>query len=285
MKDILQMVAVAAAVLTLGFLAYMQIYGDSAEESLVVRTVVGDVSHSTSSELSPATVGTRLKASDRVITGENGRIELTMGQDAELTLEGGSALELVGATPDGLVVELEEGRVQAVVRPGGTQLAVRTGEREVVAEDASFTVGLGDGGQSAVESRTGRVTLVGYGGLDTLEAGQRTLLSADGDARVESIPRSLLLEVEWPSETTREAQSRLVGTTEPGAVVWVDHAGTRVSARADSAGRFQLDGIPLDEGENALEVRSEGLLGSQSAEAGQMTRDSKPPVGDFEVQF
>jgi hypothetical protein len=76
-----------------------------------------------------------------------------------------------------------------------------------------------------------------------------------------------------------------VGTTEPGAVVWVERDGQRVIARADSEGRFELEGIPLNEGENTLEVSSEGLLGTQGIESGLVTRDSKPPVGDFEVQF
>ena len=163
MKDILQLVAVAA-VLVAGFRVPTDLWGFCQRVfGCASRDGRGDSSRSSDQA---ATVGSRLRPSDRVITGQSGRIELSMGQDAELTLEGGSALELVGATADGLVVELEEGRVQAVVRPGGTQLAVRTGEREVLAEDASFVVGLGEAGQAAVESRQGRVTLVGYGELD-----------------------------------------------------------------------------------------------------------------------
>ena len=82
MKDVLQLAAVAATVLFIGLVAYGQLYGDAARESLIVRAVEGEVTHATPGEVGVAKIGTRLNLNDRVITGEDGRIELTMGDDA-----------------------------------------------------------------------------------------------------------------------------------------------------------------------------------------------------------
>jgi hypothetical protein len=208
-----------------------------------------------------------------------------MGEHTELVLEGASTLAVLGANRDGLRVELEGGRVQAIVRPGGARLAVLAGEREVVAENASFAVGVGAGGTTAVEARKGRVTLVGFGELSALEEGRQVLAVAGEEPVVVAIPKSLLLEVEWPTETTREGQSRLVGRTQPGAIVWTEVDGKRLRTVADARGRFALDRVPLQEGENSILLRAEGLLGGSGTANGSLSRDSKAPTGAFEVRY
>jgi hypothetical protein len=285
LKDSLQMLLVAGVIILLGLVAYLQIFESNSENSFRIHAVEGEVTHRVGALESPAVVGEILGQNDRLQTGEGGRVELTLGEHTQMALDGESSMVLVGATEEGLRVELEGGRVQATVRPGGARLAVVAGDRQVIANQASFAVGVGASGTTAVESRGGSVTLIGFGELSALEEGQQILAVAGEDPRLTAIPKSLLLEVEWPSETTREAESRLVGNTEPGAVVWTDVDGKRLKTVADAQGRFVLDGVPLDQGRNTILVNGQSILGGQGALEGNLERDSKAPVGAFEVQY
>ena len=286
MRDSLQLLLVAAVVLCVGFLAYTQIFGSEAAEALTIRSLQGEVVHATAEGELQAEVGSTLNSSDRILTSDGSRVELSLGERAELTLEGGSALAVVGSDADGVRVELEDGLVQAVVRRGaGPGLAVVTGDRIARAEDAEFSVGLGLDGTAAVEARAGRVTLVNYGDVSTLEAGQRVTALAGQRPLVEDIPKSLLLEVAWPTEATRASESALLGNTQPGAIVWTDVGGKRLRAVADSQGRFEIRGVPLSEGENDIEVLAQGVLGGEESAQGQVSRDSEAPTGAFKVEY
>jgi hypothetical protein len=285
LKDSLQMLLVAGVIVFFGLVTYLQIFESNSENSFRIHAVEGEVTHRVGDLEAPAVVGELLGENDRLQTGEGGRVELTLGEHTQMALDGDSSLVLVGADAEGLRVELEGGRVQATVRPGGAQLSVVAGAREVIASQASFTVGVGAGGTTAVESRAGTVTLIGFGELSALEEGQQILAVAGREPQLAAIPKSLLLEVEWPSETTREAESRLVGNTEPGAVIWTDVNGKRLKTVADSQGRFVLDGVPLDQGRNTILVSGQSLLGGEGTLEGNLERDSKAPIGAFEVQY
>jgi hypothetical protein len=284
-KDTLQMLLVAGGILLAGLLAYVQIFETDSEATFRIRAIDGVVRHQSGGEVAPAVVGSILGEDDRLETQLGGRVELTLGEHTELTLGGESSLVLKGANSDGVRVELEGGRVKATVRPGGARLSVVAGEREVIAEQARFSVGVGAEGATAVESTEGRVTLIGFGDLSALENGQQVLAVAGEDPELVDIPKSLLLEVEWPNETTREAESRLVGQTQAGAVIWTEIHGKRLKTVADARGRFVLQGIELKQGENPIVLRGRGLLGGESVSEGSLERDSKAPVGAFEVQY
>jgi len=284
-KDTLQLLLVAGGILLAGLLAYFQIFETNSEATFRIRAIEGIVQHQSGGEVGPAVVGAILGEKDRLETQPGGRVELTLGEHTELTLGGGSSLVLKGANSDGVRVELEGGRVKATVRPGGASLSVVAGEREVIADHARFSVGVGAGGSTAVESTEGRVTLIGFGNLTALEKGQQVLAVAGESPELASIPKSLLLEVEWPNETTRDAESRLVGQTQAGTVIWTEIHGTRLKTVADAQGRFVLQGIQLRQGENPIVLRGRGLLGSESVSEGTLKRDSKAPVGAFEVEY
>ena len=285
MKDALQMLALAAVILVVGVLAYDQIFATKTPGRLEIRSVEGQVMHRTSEGEQPALVGSRLSKSDRVITSEGGRVSLTMGDSTELELDSESSLAVVGSNRDGLKVELEGGRVQAVVRPGGTALTVMSGERAVLAQNASFSVAMTGDGTSAVESERGGLELSGFEGVDSLEEGQRVLAGPGGAVTVGPIPDALLLDVRWPNEVTRESESQVVGKTEPGAVIWIEHNGKKIRTVADAEGHFSLPGIPLEQGENAIVLHGEGILGASQKTTGKLVRDSKAPTGAFEVSY
>lgn len=285
MKDTLQLLLVAGGILLVGLLAYFQLFETGNETAFRIRSIAGEVTHRMGGTEAPAVVGATLGAKDRLETQDGGRVELTLGEHTELTLSGASSLVLLGASADGLRVELEGGRVQATIRPGGARLAVVAGDREVVADQASFSVGVGTEGTTAVQASEGSVTLIGFGELDSLEQGQQVLAVAGQAPQKARIPTSLLLEVEWPSETTRDAESRLVGHTQAGAVIWTEVHGKRLKTVADAQGRFVLQGIHLEQGQNPIVVRGQGLLGGESVTKGSVVRDSKAPTGSFEVQY
>ena len=276
MKDALQMLALAAVILVVGFLAYDQIFETKTPGSLEIRSVEGRVMHRSAEGEQPAVVGSRLAASDRVVTSEGGRVSLTLGDSTELELDSESSLAVIGSNRDGLKVELEGGLVQAVVR---------SGEREVLARDADFSVALGNDGTSAVESKRGVVELEGFDGVGTLEAGQRVSAVPGVPVTVGPIPDALLLDVKWPDASTREKESQILGKTEPGAVIWIEHNGRKIRTVADENGEFALDGIPLKQGENALVLHGESILGASEQRAGKVVRDSEAPTGAFEVNY
>ena len=286
MRDALQLVLVALVILGVGVVAYSRIFDSVPADVLTIRALDGQVTHATSSGEQAPEVGTVLRSSDRILTGAGGRVELSLGERAELTLGGDSALALVGSDADGVQVELENGLVQAVVRPGvGPGLSVVAAGRVARAEDAEFSVGLGRDGTTAVEARAGQVTLVNYGDVARLDAGQQVLVPRTGEPTLVEIPKSLLLEVAWPKDSTRNAQRRIRGRTAPGATVWTEVRGKRLRAVADSEGQFILEGVPLSEGENTIEVNARGVLGEEQRTQGRLERDSEAPTGAFRVEY
>ena len=286
MKDALQLVLVSLVILGVGILVYTRTFDSGSADVLTIRALNGEVTHETSEGEGAPEVGTILRSSDRILTGVGGRVELSLGERAELTLGGESALALVGNDSDGIQVELEDGLVQAVVRPGsGPGLSVAAGGRVVRAQDAEFSVGLGRDGTAAVESRAGQVTLVNFGDIGSLESGEQVVVSPSGESVLAEIPKSLLLEVAWPTGSTRSAQRRIAGRTAPGATVWTEVRGKRMRAIADSEGNFVIEGVPLEEGDNAIEVNARGLLGSEKSAQGRLERDSEAPTGAFRVEY
>ena len=61
--------------------------------------------------------------------------------------------------------------------------------------------------------------------------------------------------------------------------------GKRLRAVADSDGNFVIDGVPLQEGENTIEVSARGILGSEGRAEGRVDRDSEAPNGAFRVEY
>ena len=183
-------------------------------------------------------------------------------------------------------MELDEGRIEATIRPGRASLGIVNRNREVVATDASFAVGVNAAGAFAVESQRGQLAVSGMGGVETIDEGQRVIATEGGRAHVSPIPESLLLEVAWPEAArTREAEVMVRGRTDPGAEVRIGTAGRWTTVVAGSDGRF-VASVPLNEGKNPLQVVSQDPLGRSSVEQGEVVRDSEPPRGaTFDVQY
>ena len=97
------------------------------------------------------------------------------------------------------------------------------------------------------------------------------------------IPDSLLLEVAWPEEAvTRDTEVSLSGRTSPYASVTLHGAAGSATIRAGSDGRF-ASSLPLQEGENTVEVTVEDVMGNRERTTWEVERDTEAPSVNTEV--
>lgn len=275
MRTVVLSIVAVAVVLLVGWLGYTWVFDGSQQAMVVVESVRGTVERSRPQEGSHAVeAGERLAAADRIRVADDSEATLTVGGDARLRLAPKAAIEIVEVTADGVRVELEEGRVEANVRPGAPRLSVTAGDRVAVARDADFAVGVEDGA-FAVAVQRGAVEVDGA----PLAAGQRLTQAGEGAAQVQPLDAQLLLEVRWPQEPARETSATLRGTTEPGALVVASGGAQPAQVRADPDGAFRL-AVPLSEGENALSVSATNALGRTIAVSGAVVTDSQAPAAE-----
>ncbi len=283
MRETLQLLVAAALVLGAGFLVYRLLFIAPEQAPLVIEAVTGQVSLEAAGRRQAAEVGLTLGGSDRLVSGADGSAVIAVGADSKLTLSPGSAMEVLPSEGEEVRVALEDGRIQATVRPGDDAVSVLAGERTVTARDADFSAAYIDGDFEARVSRGG-VQLAGFGGIRELDEGER-VRALDGQAPTrEPVPEDLLLQVQWPERRTREEEVVLAGTTEPGARVTVQTPDGLVDAVADAEGRFEVR-VALAKGENAVLVRSEGLMGERAADEARLTRDADAPKADFQIRY
>jgi hypothetical protein len=276
-----------AAILAVGLIGYRLLFPPDAAMPLLVQAVEGTVrSVDRDGARAAVTPGLMLGRSDRIETAADGRAFLSMGEGSTLTLDHGSAIQVLSVTRDGVRVELDGGAVEATVRPERGRVGVVHAGREVSSGDGSFAVGVNPAGNLAVEAHVGEVAVEGLESVQALQEGERLMLLADGSSQVASIPESLLLEVAWPqSAQTRYAEVAVRGLTDPGAEVRLGASGHWTTVTADASGHFEAN-IPLLEGENPVRVVSQDPLGHSVEASHTIVRDSEPPGGStIEVQY
>ncbi len=287
MNENLRIVLAVLTILVLGLLGYKLMFPSEDAVPLLVQAVEGSVQHvDEKGERATVSPGLILERASRIETKADGRAFLALGQGSTLTVDQSSSVRILDVTREGVRIELDNGSVEATVRPERGSLGIVHSDREVVGRDGSFAVGVNAGGNMAVETHDGMVEIRGVESVAELQQGERLLLLSDGTPKVAAIPESLLLEVAWPeSARTRHAEVAVRGLTDPGAEVRVGAAGRWTTVVADATGRFEA-AIPLEEGENPLQVVSRDPLGRTSEESKLVTRDSEPPSSaSFEVQY
>jgi hypothetical protein len=287
MSENLRIVLAVLLILVLGFFGYRVLFPGDEAMPLLVQAVEGSVHHVTPrGDRAAVSPGLVLERSARIETEPDGRAFLALGGGSTLTVERSSSVRVLDVTKEGVRIELDNGSVEATVRPERGALGIVHSDREVIGRDGDFAVGVNESGNMAVESHRGSVSIAGVESVERIEQGERLLLLADGTPRVAAIPESLLLEVAWPeSARTRQAEVAVRGMTDPGAEVRVGAAGRWTTVVADASGHFEA-AIPLDEGDNPLRVISRDPLGRTMEEQRLLTRDSEPPSSaSFEVQY
>jgi hypothetical protein len=284
-KELIQPLLLAVAILLIGVGVYRFVFGLEEEPAVLVESVRGTVERHGRDGTQVVEVGMRVGLEERIVVGTGSETALTFGENMRLTLQSDSSLRVLGASVNGLRVELEDGRVQATVRPGGASLGVVAGGREVTSENARFTMGVGLSDALGVEVREGRVAVSGVEGVESVGPGERLLATADGPLVQGAIPTQLLLEVQWPgAEATRMEKALIRGSTEPGAEVMAGGEAGEVRTVADAEGRFALE-VALAEGANSLKLQARGVTGREQTAESTLIRDSEAPTGRFEVNY
>ena len=288
MKEHLSVLLAALAVLAVGYGGYLALFADPTTGQLMVTAVAGDVTRvAPDGREEPAGTGDFLTEATEVRVGESGHVLLEAGEGTELRLEDKTSVRVLAADRRGVRVELDEGRVQARVRPGSRVLGVRAGGRTATAQDGRFRMARDAEGMVRIAVDEGKVALDGPDGPAELSAGSR-LDAAPGQAPViqDRVMEELLLEMRWPELTPGEAPAPIGGRTLPHALVRVRGPQGTTALRADAEGQFytELD-MPLDARRMEVEVEVEDGLGAERSAKSQLERPVEAPVASTEVRF
>jgi hypothetical protein len=203
-----------------------------------------------------------LQSSDRLMTPEDGEVELKLGEASFLRVGSGSRVELRSVHKGGVDLVLEDGRLEATIRPQDGVVRVESEGRVVSAEDATFAVGVMNG-MLQVGTSQGEVRVEGED-VGRIVAGQEARF-VDDYAEIGEVPESLLMDVSWPEAVpTTEPLKEVEGRTAPGARVKARGPWGERSVYAREDGYFVIE-VPLEEGDNQLDLMAEDALGRQSA--------------------
>ena len=283
MRQHLQVILAALLVLVAGYVGYKFLFVGIERTTLTVVIADGEVARITQGGATEdATAGMILTPRDRLQVGE-GRAVLSIDDQSRLTLDAASTIEVLEVDATGVRVELEDGKVQARIRPDSPMLSVFSRGRGVASNDADFTIGVDSEGALAVKTENGVVEVQGIDGINQVEAGQQMNAMPSQNAVVGSVPASLLLEVAWPeSGRIREAALTIEGRTDPYAEIRLGSGDDGSTVRAGSDGHFQVS-LPLKEGQNPLQVEARDALGNVQTADAEVVRDSTAPRVSSEV--
>lgn len=282
------LVGVLACVVVIAMLVALWQYaqGDAPRPELVLTEVGGEVRLVRGHGPIEARSGAVLAPLDRVATGEGGSAVLTLGRDTNIRMGPASTVEVVAVDQTGVSLELENGALQATVRPESGAVRVGNRGRSVVATAGEFEVGV-RGEVLQVSATRGGLSLSGMDATRLEEGEQATVI--DRHADVAEIPEELLLAVVWPESTRTRASTAVVsGRTTPGARVEIRGQGWRREVVADAQGEFVAADLPLEEGDdNPVEIVAVDALGRRApVERGSLgVRDTRGPSFQGGVEY
>ncbi len=279
MKRLLPVLSAAAAVLLIGWVGWVLLFGGARGPRVVVLEQQGPVTAvRAGAPEAPAGAGATLDPLDLLQVGPGGVAVLSVGEGGTLRVEADSSVRLLSVDAEGVRVELEGGRVQATVRAGAPSLGVSSRGRAVTATDAELRVAVDATGAMGVVADRGELQISGVDGVTALRAGRELILPARGAPAEAAAVEELLLDVHWPVATTRAEVALLQGETRP-------HARVRVGAvevLADAEGHFEAR-IELQPGANPVQVSARDAFGRTSSADGEVLRAAAPPLGRAEV--
>lgn len=283
-RDLLAILVLVALCLV-GWIGWRALFVDDGG-SFAVLEVRGAVRHTDGlGKVQEATPGLVLDARDRLVAAPGGTAVLAFGEDARVTLAESTSIEVVSVDPQGVKIELEGGRVQATVRPGGGSVGIGADGRQVVATDGDFTAVRDEDGTFGVVAERGAVALTGVEGISELRAGERAMMPRDGSPLRAPTDEKLLLYVAGPrAPRTRDPSTEVRGKTQPSARVRVGRDGAWAEVRADAAGEWVAT-VPLAEGDNAVRVEAWDVFGNRAESTVQVVRDTTAPAVGVEIVY
>lgn len=285
------LIAVLSVVVVVAMMSALWSYirAESRQGRLVVSSVTGEVlvtrvpEDAAGPEQLHVVQGTELHPDDRVGTGPDGRAVLSLGRDTHIRIGPSASVAVLAVDDAGVSLELEDGALQATVRPESGGVRLSNHGRQVLATNSDFEMGVANDVLQVSVSK-GALSLSGTDRTRLEEGEVATVI--DRHAEVGPIPEELLLAVDWPQEArTRAKTTRVSGRTQPGAKITLSGTfGTR-TAVADVHGTFLVD-LPLSEGDNPIEVLAVDVLGQKTTIEGMLqTRDTRGPIIHGEVEY
>jgi hypothetical protein len=278
MRRILLVLLAVVVALAVGGAAWRYVAAEDPGGRLIVAEITGPVTLAGEGRATaPVERGTVLVPSDELATGPDGRVVLELTPGTRIRLGPSSSVMVKSVERDAVQLELENGQLQATVRPDSGAVRVGSHGRQAVATQGEFSVGVrGDIMQVAAEK--GTVTVTGVDPPTTLAQGQQATVVAQ-KLETDRIPPSMLLAVEWPQRSrTRAVTQALTGQTSPGAEVGIDGSFGHRSVRADASGHFAID-LPLAEGDNPVQIHAIDILGRETKVSGALAvRDTTGPT-------
>jgi hypothetical protein len=195
-----------------------------------------------------------------------------------VTIDHDTAVEIGAVSQAVSELLLREGRVASnVTKEEGFVFRVVSEESGAVAEaeEGRFDALRRGSGPLVVASRDARVVVSAQGRKETIEGGEQTSVTpGEPPTKAAPVPPSLFLKLAQNARRIRQTKATVEGQTTPSAVVSVGG----VYTTADAAGRFTVE-VPLQEGENAIDVNVEDVMGRRDTAAQEVFVDSKaPPV-------
>jgi hypothetical protein len=284
MKRLWLWLLAAVVVVAMSVTLWRYLAADRGQVELVVVEIRGAVMVTPGGAPSQAaTEGQAIGVDDAIATPEGGRAVLALNGNTRIALGSSSRVRVDKVGAEGVRLELEDGALEATVRPESGAVRVANRGRAVVATQGSFAVGVA-GDVFQVDAREGDVVLSGVD-VTRLEEGQQATV-IDRHAEIAPVPDALLLDVAWPTlARTREEEGELAGTTVPGALVLVTGRFGERRTRADATGAFRLS-VPLQEGDNEVTVRCTDPLGRTRERAGALgRRDTTGPRFQGGVEY
>lgn len=269
-------------VLSMGSAWWRYVRGDGPTPVLTLTGVQGDVRIGRDGGDLPGSEGQELQPSDRVATSTEAHAVLTLGQTTLIRVKPETLLEVVAVDTSGVSIELENGALQATVRPESGAVRVGHRDRSIVATSGAFDVGVREG-VMRIDATEGSLSLSGMDAV-RLDAGQQATV-IDRHAVI-GPAEEMLLAVQWPTQRrTRATETVVEGTTQAGALVHLRWNGGDARVQADEEGRFKAS-IPLGEGHNSLEVEAVDALGNRAHDVGDLqVRDTIGPAFQGGVEY
>jgi len=201
-------------------------------------------------------------------------------------VESGTQIQVLGLDPDGIRLELGEGRIQAKVQPGNTAVEIAHGAQSAQTVSGAFSMSTEEDGGLLVRSEEGDTLLSGFGEVEKLEGGSYAYSAAGEPIISAREAQALLLNIQWPDlSAQREASIEVTGQTMPNIALRALSGDKAVDIRADEDGKFELE-LSLKEGKNTIELEATDPLGRSVGESRDFTVDSTPPATlETEIQW
>lgn len=259
-------------------LGYAHFFREPPIESMQVIAVEGQVSGTSADGTTRALRAQDvLSDNERISTGKNSSVKVGR-QDLSFTVREESALSLTGLDTQEPLVMMQKGAVEGQVTPqkgAALRIAVEGNATQVLIPGGRGTVRTDGEGTLDASANEGLVILQAPGqSAAVLPPGTHRVVAPDGESLASgAIPRSVLLEVEWPEQQVLNKPTTTVkGRVTPGSEVLVE--GRRVKANRD--GRFAAD-VSLREGKNQVKVEARGTGEPTTQVSPEYMVDTKAP--------